>query len=331
MEQKKKPIRALVVTNMWPTPQRPAFGRFVYDQVQALRQIENVDVDVFSFPGGSTGAYARATAQARRKFRGESFDVVHGHFGLACWPALVINAEVHAVTLHGTDLAHPRSRALTLAALRRFEIVGVASADLVRKVPGWALKRGRHPEVLPCGVALDRFQPFPRAEARAALRLKPDGRYLLFPADPARPEKRFDLASLLARTVGAELLSLGNVAPEQVPLYVNAANAVVIPSDREGFGLACLEALACDVPVLSTAHGIAPEALAGLDGCLCAPFSLSSWRLAAEAHLVAEDPLIAGRERAERYSASAMAQRVVASWKAGLDRRKPPIYSKLAG
>jgi len=304
---------------MWPTPQRPAFGRFVYDQVQALRQIEDVSVDVFSFPAGSAGAYARATADARRKFKGETFDVVHAHFGLACWPALRIEARLHAVTLHGTDLEHPRSRALTLAALRRFEIVGVASADLGRRVPKWALKRGRQTEVLPCGVDLKRFQPFPRAEARAALRLKPDGRYLLFPADPARGEKRFDLATLLARTVKAELLSLGNVAPEQVPLYVNAANAVVITSDREGFGLACLEALACDVAVLSTPHGIAPEALVGLDGCLCEPFSLSSWRLAAETQLVAEDPVIAGRERAARYSASAMAERVLASWKAGLD------------
>jgi len=299
--------------------------------VQALRQIDGVEVDVYNFSGGGGRAYVKATADARRKFKGESFDVVHAHFGLACWPALRIDARLHAVTLHGTDLSAPRSRAPTLAALRRFDIVGVASEDLGRRVPGWALKRGHHPEVLPCGVDLKRFQPFPRADARAALRLKPDGRYLLFPADPARPEKRFDLASLLARTVKAELLSLGNVAPEQVPLYVNASDAVLITSDREGFGLACLEGLACNVPVLSTAHGIAPEALAGLAGCLCEPFSLSNWRLAAETHLVTEDRVSSGRERAERYSASAMAARVLASWKAGLDGQNPSIYSKLAG
>ncbi len=57
------------------------------------------------------------------------------------------------------------------------------------------------------------------------------------------------------------LLTLGAVAPERVPLWVNASNAVLVPSEREGFGLAVLEALACDVPVLATPVGVHPEAL----------------------------------------------------------------------
>lgn len=299
---------------MWPTPERPAFGRFVYDQVQALRAIDGVTVEVFSFQGGGAAAYARAPATARRQYRGRRFDVVHAHFGLACWPALMIDAPIHAVTLHGTDLSNPRSRAVTLAALRRFEIVAAASAELSQRIPGWALRRGQRPEVLPCGVDLERFTPLSRSETRAALGLKQSGRYLLFAADPARSEKRFDLAALLARTVDAELLALGSVDPLQVPQYVNAANAVLVTSDREGFGLACLEALACDVPVLSTPHGIAPEALAGVDGCLCEPFSLSRWRAVAETHLHDPDPRVAGRSAATRYSSTMMAARVLERW-----------------
>ncbi len=42
---------------------------------------------------------------------------------------------------------------------------------------------------------------------------------------------------------------------------INAANAVIAPSEREGFGLAPLEALACDVPVLATDVGVAPLVL----------------------------------------------------------------------
>ena len=51
-----------------------------------------------------------------------------------------------------------------------------------------------------------------------------------------------------------------------MPLWINAANAVLVTSDYEGFGLAAVEALACDVPVLSTPVGIAPYALGGIDG-----------------------------------------------------------------
>ena len=97
------------------------------------------------------------------------------------------------------------------------------------------------------------------------------------PAVPGRscaPEKRHDLALRSPLAADVELLTLGGVDPECVPLWVNAANAVLVPSDREGFGLAVLEALACDVPVLATPVGIHPEALGELSGTLCAPFDL---------------------------------------------------------
>jgi glycosyltransferase involved in cell wall biosynthesis len=133
-------------------------------------------------------------------------------------------------------------------------------------------------------------------------------------ADPARPEKRHDRAAALTETVGAQLLTLGGVDPQRVPLYVNAANAVIVPSEREGFGLAVLEALACDVPVLATPVGVHPQALDGLAGTLCAPFELERWRAALEPHLAAEDPRVAGRARAERFSATRMAERVAGAW-----------------
>ena len=52
--------------------------------------------------------------------------------------------------------------------------------------------------------------------------------------------------------------------------WMNAADAVVVTSDYEGFGMAAIEALACDVPVLSTPVGVAPYLLAGI-GAASAP------------------------------------------------------------
>jgi glycosyltransferase involved in cell wall biosynthesis len=111
------------------------------------------------------------------------------------------------------------------------------------------------------------------------------------------------------------LLTLGNVDPREVPLWVNAANAVLVPSEREGFGLAVLEALACDVPVLATPVGIAPEVLTGVRGTHCGPFRVDEWRAALAPHLASADPRVAGRARAERYSAEGMARRVLEAWK----------------
>jgi glycosyltransferase involved in cell wall biosynthesis len=198
--------------------------------------------------------------------------------------------------------------------LPMMDIVGAASDGLVPRIPG--ARARRRAQVLPCGVDTERFRPMARSEAREALGLDPTRPCLLFPADPSRPEKRHDLA--LAVADGQPLLTLGGVTPQNVPLWINAANVVLVPSDREGFGLAVLEALACDVPVLATPVGVHAAALAGIAGTMCAPFDLTAWREAAAGYLAADDPRVAGRARAEEYSMARMAGRVVGAWQAAV-------------
>ncbi len=315
-----QPVRALVVTNMWPSEADPAFGAFVRDQVDALRRLDGVEVDVFAFgPGG----YARAARDLRRRHGKDRYDVVHAHFGLTAGPALVLRGAPLVVTLHGTDLRHPRSGRITRTLLRFVDLPAAVSAPLARELAGAG--DTRQVAVLPCGVDLHRFAPIPRAQARAQLGLDPDEPCLLFPADPRRPGKRHDLAMDAAD--GVRLLSLGGVDPAQVPLWINAANAVVLPTEAEGFGLAVLEALACDVPVLTTPVGIHAQALAGLDGVLCAPYETRAWREVLAGHLSAAEPRVAGRARAALWSADRMAERVLAAWS---ELARPRLYSAAA-
>src|SRR3954452_11484051 len=176
-------MRALIVTNMWPTASAPARGSFVRDQVTALRELDGVEVDVFAFP---PKGYLRATRDVRRRHGGADYDVVHAHFGLTAWPALALRGAPHAVTLHGTDLRHARSRAITRAALPFVDLVATVSAELARTLPGAGERR--RVAVLPCGVDLDRFAPIPRDDARRALGLAADEPCLLFPPPP-RPRR----------------------------------------------------------------------------------------------------------------------------------------------
>jgi glycosyltransferase involved in cell wall biosynthesis len=109
-----------------------------------------------------------------------------------------------------------------------------------------------------------------------------------------------------------------------MPLWVNAANAVLVTSDYEGFGLACVEALACNVPILSTPVGIAPFALTGVHGTLCAPFDPTAWSDALRPHLEAPDSRIGGVARADSLSAMRMAERTIEAYRAVLDEDGPP-------
>jgi teichuronic acid biosynthesis glycosyltransferase TuaC len=332
-------LRALVVSNMLPDAGRPERGRFVRDQVAALRGLgEDLEIELYEFAPGAR-ALAGATRTLRVRYGGSHggdgpphahgsngslpslggsrpgrLDVVHAHFGLTAWPALAVGTQVRALTVHGTDVRHPRTRQATRAVLPLMDIVAAASAPLATELPG--ARARRRAQILPCGVDLRRFRPLPRAQARAELGLDPAGPYLLFAADPARTGKRFDRARAVAGA--STLLTLGGVEPEQVPLWINAANAVLVPSEHEGFGLAVLEALACDVPVLATPVGVHTEVLDGVEGALCEPFDTERWRAALGPHLRAADPRVQGRARAEPFSAENMARRVLAAWRAAL-------------
>lgn len=299
---------------MLPDAAHPERGQFVRDQVARLAELEGVEVQLHELAQGA-GALARGALELRRRYGRERLDVVHAHFGLSAWPALVVPARVQALTVHGTDVSHPRTRLLTRMAISRMDVLAAASAPLAEQL---SREAGVQAQVLPCGVEMERFRPIPRADARTRLGLDVERPFVLFAADPARPEKRYDRALALARATGAELRTLGGVKPALVPDWVNAANAVLVPSAREGFGLAVLEALACDVPVLATPVGVHCEALNALPGALCAPFALESWGEALAPHLRDRDPRVAGRERAERYSARRMAERVAGAWRAAV-------------
>ena len=86
---------------------------------------------------------------------------------------------------------------------------------------------------------------------------------------------------------------------------MNAANAVLVPSEREGFGLAVLEALACDVPVLATPVGIHREALDEPRGHAVRP--VSSW--------------MSGGERSSRICAARIRGSTVVSARSATPRR----------
>jgi teichuronic acid biosynthesis glycosyltransferase TuaC len=307
-------VRVLVVTNFEPDDSAPQRGRWVRDQIDEVRR-RGIEVDLFSFPPGRY-EYVPATRRLRALLRRERFDLVHAHYGLPGWCARLAGARPLIVTFHGTDVRHGVVGPLSRRLAWRIDLVAAVSRALFAPEDG---RPGLPPvpgsAVLPCGPDLTRFSPSPRAEARRSLDLDPEGRYLFFPANPTRPEKRHDRAAELAAACGAELLTGGSIEPEAMPLWLNAANAVLVTSDYEGFGMAAVEALACEVPVLSTPVGIAPYALTGISGCLCAPFETDAWSVVAQSHLDEPDPRVAGAKRAASLSAARMAERAIEAYR----------------
>ena len=113
---------------------------------------------------------------------------------------------------------------------------------------------------------MDRFQ------ARRDLGLDQDSRWILFCDNNRDPIKRLDLAEqaideLKGDFPDAQLLILNHVPFDLVPLYLNAAEALLVTSDKEGSPNIVKEAIACNLPVVSVDVGDVPEMISGLKHC----------------------------------------------------------------
>jgi teichuronic acid biosynthesis glycosyltransferase TuaC len=155
-------------------------------------------------------------------------------------------------------------------AARRASGVVVKSRNLIAALPG-RLDRGRL-WVVPNGVDLARFRPLDKRASRQALGLDADRKHVLFTAAPDRPEKRYALAQAGVSLLdgGVALHALSGRSHADVPLWLNAADAVLLTSTYEGSPNVIKEALACDVAVVSTDVGDVRERIAGIDGCYIA-------------------------------------------------------------
>jgi len=128
--------------------------------------------------------------------------------------------------------------------------------------------------VIPCGVDLDLFRPMPQAEARRRLGLDLEARYVVY-AGRRGPEKRLDLikdavARLQVDDPSVRLLVLTEKPHRVVPFYFNAADVLVLASDFEGSPMVIKEAMACNLPIVSTDVGDVASLIGDTEGCyLC--------------------------------------------------------------
>jgi len=261
-------LRSLWVHNF--DPGIPVGGVFMHVLADAV-QAEGVRVDMLY-----TGRLTRPLDiwRARRLLRelaGE-FDIVHAQYGSMC--ALVAAAAPgrRLVSLRGSDWYHSPGGSvaqrlhgdlanfLTRFALPHYDRVVVMSHAMREELErrGQRLARGRI-DVVTDGLDLQMFRPMDRAGCRARLGFPGDTRpwVLMTTLFEDNPIKRVPLAKAAVALAQRRLPDLqmkiaSNRPHDEMPLWVNACDAILLTSAHEGWPNAIKEALACDVPFVST-------------------------------------------------------------------------------
>jgi teichuronic acid biosynthesis glycosyltransferase TuaC len=274
--------RVLVVTNLWPSEADPGYGSFVKAQMDSLRPL-GVEYDVLFIDGrGSRWNYVRAIGELRRRLRTAHYDLIHAHFGLSGWAARFQRRVPVVVSFMGDDvLGRPkRSGRITLYGrclqISSYLLARVVSAVIVKSQQMKAKLRLASPQVIPNGVDLELFRPLDQAEARRALGLDPQKKFVLFPYNPAEERKRYDLIEVAVarareKIPEVEILHARGVPQERMPLYMNAADVLVLASLFEGSPNAVKEAMAVNLPVVTVDVGDAADLIGPTEGCSLVP------------------------------------------------------------
>lgn len=319
-------MRILVVTNMLPAPDAPHAGRYTQQQVEALRRI-GLDVEELFIYRRAKGmrVYARLPALLRKAIALFKPDLVHVMYGgiMSHLVAYVVRDRPVVVTFHGSDLlGQPHERpvrrflgacgviASRQAAKRCHGVVAVAE-HLLKRLPENI--PSSHIRIIPCGIDLDLFQPIDQALCRERLGWTNDTFHILF-QNTGDAVKRPHLAStaverLKGLGVKAELHHLRGVSYNQVPIWLNASDVLLVTSYHEGSPTIVKEALACNLPIVSLDVGDVRERISGTEGCYMA--LPDAHDLSAKLLLVGSSRCrIAGRERVQHLSLESTASNI---------------------
>lgn len=266
------------------------------------------EVEVTTYPLFDHPPYTLALAVKMAEVAEEvPLDLLHVHYAIPHSVSALLARSMAAprrlpfiTTLHGTDITLVGNDRSYLP-ITRFSI---EQSDGVTAISRYLKDRTvkefdvRHPiEVIPNFVNCDQYKRCPKSPLRG--QWAPGGEPILMHLSNFRPVKRItdaiEIFALVREKMPAKLVMIGD-GPDRgsaewlarkkgiaddvlflgkqdnVDEKLGVADLFLLPSDLESFGLAALEAMACEVPVIATNVGGIPEVVThGVDGYLIAP------------------------------------------------------------
>lgn len=311
-------MRVLMLTNMYPSEGDPSFGTFVHEQVRALRDL-GVEIDALFIDGRSTRwNYLLGFPRLWRQLAIVKYDLIHAHY---VFSGLIARSQL---SLPIVQSYHAPGQMDTYQGWLAKHLAPHVDAVIVTSAEHKELLSFDGAQIVPCGVDYGLFAPRPQAQARAELGWDADRKAVIWVGDP-RPEKRVDLAYatyevIRQRRADTDLHVVSRQPHESIPTYMNAADVLLLTSDHEGSPVVIKEAMACNLPIVSTDVGDVAEVIDGVEGCFLAKQTPED--LAAKVELALDGTRrTLGREAIQHLQTSEEARSIVEIYRQVLERR----------
>jgi glycosyltransferase involved in cell wall biosynthesis len=271
-------MKVLTLTNFYPG--ESLRGVFVEDEANGLREL-GINVDLVAKTTLSPLGYIPFAAKAIHKVSFGNQDFVHAHFvpHSALIPA-IIKRKPLVITFHGSDAStFPwKSRLhflLTSFVVRRSDRIIAVSEDIRNTLVDKLKVNPRKIDVIHCsGVDTNLFKRIGRRRARIIANIHGAKPVVLFVGNLIEQKGIMHLLRAAQRMPRAffyfigrghlktnlrNCVILGEKNHEELPLWMSAADVLVLPSYAEGTPSVLLEALSCEIPVIATNIGGCPE------------------------------------------------------------------------
>lgn len=201
------------------------------------------------------------------------------------WPALVLYRASKRRWLRHLYLAQHLLERASFPRFSQIFAISTYERDLIKSV-----LPGARVSLRPAGVDFDLFSPGDRTEARHMCGLSENDKVILFVGrlEPLKgPQYLIEaFPQVLRNYPNAQLVIIGNgngaytdalqrlanelgismyvkfvgyIPNQALPQWYRAADVFVLPSIHEGFGVVCVEAMACGIPLVGTNTGGVPD------------------------------------------------------------------------
>lgn len=258
-------MNILLVTNMYPSEGDVSWrGSFVKEQVDMSHTYnKNIDYDVLHIKGricgGSNLNYLLAPLLVLKKILFNKYDAIHCHHAFCVFVSILFFNKI-IYTVHEGELNnHKTSVLIKLAIFLSRKVIFVNQTEFLKS-------NHKRKFFLPCGIDFSVFKPSNSVPSD----------YILFPADPNRCEKNAHLLREAESFISANYPNVkfvygGKIPREDMPSLMRQALLIVTIGKFESDGLVLKEAMASNVPVVSTEVGNARYYLDEHSGITCAP------------------------------------------------------------
>jgi teichuronic acid biosynthesis glycosyltransferase TuaC len=241
----------------------------VKNQGESLRN-NGIDIEYFAFKGNFLGGYPAGIFKLRKYLKSHKFDIIHAHYSISAFAATFAGARPLVVSLMGGNV----KGGCLVQSFTRFLHKYRWKATIVKSERTKNHIKITDALVVPNGVDFEKFKFIDKTIARNKVNFN-NKKHIIFAADPKIKEKNYQLATAafkLLNSQDVELNIVSGIDHNLIPYYMYAADVLILTSSSEGSPNVIKEAMACNLPIVSTDVGDVKQIISNTTGCHIASY-----------------------------------------------------------